>query len=79
MKLDELRQCLIDCCNDITFHVDGLASGIMPEVANYVPTYYVWYGNKTQDFHTVDELLHAPFFGGKALKDIAETLDIFIS
>lgn len=79
MKLDELRQCLLDCCNDITFPVDGVASGIAPEVANFVPTYHVWYGNNVQDFHTADEVLNTPFFGGKALKDIVGTLDVFVS
>ena len=79
MKLDDLKQCLTDCCNDISFPVDGLPSGVWPEVADYIPTYHVWYGDEMRDFATVDEVLNTPFFGGKALKDIDEDLDIFVS
>ena len=56
MKLDDLKQCLTDCCNDISFPVDGLPSGVWPEVADYIPTYHVWYGDEMRDFATVDEV-----------------------
>lgn len=79
MKLNELKELLDDCCNDFSFVVDGKTSGIIPEVSNYKKTYHVWYGSQIADFHELMDVLSFPFFGGKTLSSLCESLDFQIS
>lgn len=75
----ELRQIILDCCNDITFVCDGKPSGITSTVSNYIPTFMVWYGNDGKAYSDVDELMNDHFFGGASLNELCETIDFWIS
>lgn len=79
MSLKKLIDILNDCCNDIAFSFGGKQSGVMPEVANHKKTYHVWYGEKTKDYLSVDELVNDRFFDGKSIKEIFNELDIIVS
>ena len=79
MTQNELMALLDDCCHDFAFSVDGKACGIMPEVINYQKTYHAWCGTATKDFSTSSDVMTAPFFNGKALNDLCDSLNIQIS
>ena len=79
MNLNELSTLLDDCCNDFSFVVDNKPSGIIPEVVDYKRTYHAWYGSDTKDFHNLTDVLKTPFFGGKSLDSLCESLSFQIS
>lgn len=75
MSADRLRQILIDCCNDVTFSVNGVSCGIFPSVDDSKATYSAWYGDQNKLFYDVDDLMSSDFFGGIALNDIASKIE----
>lgn len=79
MTYRELYNVIDDCCNDITFSYNGQKCGIEPEVKDYQKTFHTWYGNNYKDYMSADDALTDPFFSGKSIKDIYDTLDIWIS
>lgn len=79
MKQNELMALLDDCCHDFAFLVDGKASGIMPEVRNYQKTYHAWCGTAVKDFSTTSDVMTTPFFNGKTLNDLCDSLNIQLS
>ena len=79
MKQNELMALLDDCCHDFAFLVDGKASGIMPEVINYQKTYHAWCGAAVKRFHHNIGCDDYPFFNGKTLNDLCDSLNIQLS
>ena len=75
MKKEELKNILLECCNDVSFVHNGLLSGVTVTVQNYIPTWQVWHGNATKEYDNLDELLDDPFYSGKSLNDIIETTE----
>lgn len=71
MSYDRLRQILSDCCNDVTFSLNGIKCGIFPSVKDSKASYSVWYGDNNAIFDNLDDLLQSNFFGGMSLKAIA--------
>ena len=76
MSKADLKQIILDCCNDVVFTYGGKKSGITSEVKDYVPTFYAWHGSKTKQYKDVDELLADTFFGGKSLIDLLDKVNI---
>ena len=53
-----------------------MPSGITAEVSDYIPVFYMWYGNISKDYSDVDELINDDFFDGKTLNEIVDDIDI---
>lgn len=70
MKKDNLKQIISECCNDILFNYNGLDSGITAEVANYVPRFQAWHGEKIKEYKSVDDVINDKFYSGKSLIDL---------
>lgn len=79
MSKSELKQIILDCCNDVVFSYSGKESGITSEVKDYVPTFYAWHGSKTKEYHDVDELMTDSFFGGKSIADLIGKVDFVLA
>lgn len=79
MTRAELRQTILECCNDVLFTYDGKGSGITSEVKDYVPTFQVWHGSITKKYSDVDELMNDPFFGGKSLNELIGKIEILFA
>ncbi len=76
MSIDRLIQILSDCCNDVTFSLNGINCGIFPSVLDSKPTYSAWYGDDNKLFSSIDDLTQSDFFGGMQLKDIVAITDV---
>lgn len=74
MMRDELKRLLDDCCHDLSFTVDGKPAGVMPEVTDYKKTYHLWFGTATKDLYDPADVLSIPFFGGKSLNSLCDSL-----
>ena len=75
MTIDRLKEILSDCCNDITFIYKGIQSGITVTVHDYVPTYQVWYGNKTKEYNEIDNVVNDKFYDNKSLNELVNVVD----
>lgn len=75
MKRNELKDLLYDCCHDLSFTVDGKPAGVMPEVTNYKKIYHMWFGTATKDLYDLTDVLSVPFFGGKSLDSLCDSLN----
>lgn len=70
MNKSELRQIILDCCNDVVFTFNNKESGITSDVKNYVPTFHAWHGKETKSYSDVDVLMNDEFFSGKSITDL---------
>lgn len=66
MTIDKLKQLLIETNTHILFEYNGKECGIDPFVTHYV----LWYGDVDTDVKTLDEVVNAKIFDGKALVEI---------
>lgn len=78
MSIVELRQYIIECCNDIVFTYNNLQSGITSEVLESTPIYQAWYGDKTKEYSDVDSLILDKFFGGKSILELSNKIEFEI-
>lgn len=76
MSNDRLTQILSDCCNDVTFSLNGINCAIFPSVVDSKASYSAWYGDDNRIFNSIDDLMGSNFFGGMILKDIVASIDI---
>ena len=79
MTKAELKQVILDCCDDVLFTYNGEASGITSDVKDYVPTFHAWHGEAVKDYSDVDELLSDPFFGGRSLNDLIDKIEFTLA
>lgn len=75
MKLDNLKQIISECCNDVIFVYNGLESGVTSEVHNSVPIFQVWHGTQVREYFSVDTLISDKFFSGKSIADLIGQVD----
>ncbi|MBP3656101.1 MAG: hypothetical protein J6K32_05315 [Clostridia bacterium] len=78
MQITELRQLILDCCNDVVFTFNGKRSGISSEVQDYQPTFFVWHGADSKQYSNVDVMLQDTFFSGKSIADLIELIEFEI-
>ncbi|WP_312503955.1 hypothetical protein [Lacrimispora sp.] len=76
MKKDDLKQIIADCCNDIVFSYNNVPSGITSEVENRIPTFQAWHGEDIKEYGSIDDVMNDPFYSGKSLNDLAESIEI---
>lgn len=79
MTISELTKVISDCCNDVTFVLNGKTSGITSEVRDSIPTFQVWYGDQTKEYNDVQSLMSDNFFGGRSLKQLASSVKFTFS
>lgn len=60
--------------NDLYFIVDDMESGVSSEVLNNVFTFTMWYGTEIKNTNSIDEVLFAPFFGGKSILELTKSI-----
>lgn len=70
MNRDELKNIIMECCNDVLFSYNRKQSGITSEVKDSVPTFQVWHGSDTKEYTSVDDLMEDKFFSGKSINDL---------
>ena len=72
---NKIKKIISDCCNDVLFIYNGKKSGITSTVKNSIPTFQVWYGEKTKEYNDIDSVMSDNFFDGKSLNDLSETVN----
>ena len=70
MKSDDLKKIVDSCLNDIVFDYNGKQCGITSTVHNYIPTFQVWYGQKTKEYDNVQDVVTDKFYDDKSLLDL---------
>lgn len=76
-NLDELKKALtVEFC-DIEFSFRGKSCGVESVVTDGHATYDIWCGEELKTYDDADNLLDAPLFDGKSLRQIAEQIDFF--
>lgn len=71
---ERIQKIISDCCNDVFFIYNGKKSGITSTVKNSIPTFQVWYGEKTKEYKDIDSVMSDNFFDGKSLNELLETV-----
>ena len=79
MNIADLKNIILDCCNDVIFTYNGKKSGVTAEVSDSVPTFQVWHGSDMKDYDDVDVLLSDKFFSGKSINDLVEKINFTIA
>lgn len=75
MSKTELKNIISECCNDVLFSYNGMASGITSTVSNYKPTFQVWHGDKTKEYSDVDDVMEDSFYSGKSINDLIDKIN----
>jgi hypothetical protein len=76
VKIEDFINMVDECCNDVTFSFQGKSAGIVPEVNNYSKIFHVWYGDKTKDYLTVQDVMADQIFDGQSLRNIFDNIDV---
>lgn len=79
MNIADLKNVILDCCNDVIFTYNGKKSGVTAEVNDSVPTFQVWHGSDMKNYKDVDALLSDEFFSGKSINDLADKINFTIA
>ena len=75
VKLDELKRALtVEFC-DIEFSFHDKPCGVESVVKDGCASYDIWCGEELKTYDDADDLLDAPLFDGKSLRQIAEQID----
>ena len=74
MEKDELKNIILECCNDVLFVYNGKKSGVTSEVQDYIPTFQVWHGLDVKEYSDVDALMSDKFYSGKSIDDLLNTV-----
>lgn len=72
MTAKELKDRIESLCTHVLFDYNGKECGVYPFNAKH---FDMWYGDKFTEAHSIDEVMKAPFFEGKALQDIVDQLE----
>lgn len=75
MKLKELKDIIVECCNDVFFIYNGKNSGITSEVKNHIPTFQVWHGDSTKEYGNIDDVMNDKFYSGKSINELLTEID----
>lgn len=75
MKIEDIKQVISGCCNDVVFEYNGLKSGVTSEVYNSVPVFQAWHGENTREYVTLEGLLNDQFFSGKSILELIHEVE----
>lgn len=73
MTADKIKNRLSEMCTHMTFSFAGKDCGVDPLSHSH---FDMWFGDDTLSANSIDEVMSAPLFDGKALEDIATSIDI---
>ena len=78
MNVSDLKNVILECCNDVLFFYKGKVSGISAEVYDSIPTYQVWHGSDIREYSDIDDLMTDKFFSGKSIIELVGSVDFTI-
>lgn len=73
MTANKIKARINELCSHFTFEYKGVRCGVDPISRTH---FEIWYGDSDFVAHNIDETMTGTFFNGKALNEIAETIDI---
>ena len=73
MKAQELKKWIDSLTDDIEFSYEGTHGSICPISRAEI---YLSYGDTTYDAKSIDDAMGAPFFNGKSLNEISDTMEL---
>ena len=74
-----LKDIIARCMDDVYFSYNGKSAGISTEIADYIPTFTLWYGDDTIDLESVNDVMTCRFFDGKSLIELLDIVKIEIA
>ena len=79
MTAEYLKDIIARCADDVYFSYNGKSAGISTEIADYIPTFTLWYGDDTIDLESVNDVMTCRFFDGKSLIELLDIVKIEIA
>lgn len=73
MKAKDLKNLILSLTQDVIFEYDGAVACINPWNESKIES---GYDNKVKTYNNIDDVMNDPFYHGKSLAEIAETLNI---
>lgn len=73
MKAKELKNLILSLTQDVVFEYDGKVACINPWNESKIE---VGYDNEIKTYNNIDDVMNDPFYHGKSLVEIVETLNI---
>lgn len=73
MKAKDLKNLILSLTQDVVFEYDGTIACINPWNESRIE---VGYDDKVKTYNNIDDVMNDPFYRGKSLTEIAETLNI---
>jgi hypothetical protein len=71
---EKIREKLEEMQSHILFDYNNESCGIDPLSRSH---FDMWYGDESYTVSSIDEVMSTPVFGGKALENIADEIDIY--
>lgn len=71
MRISKVREYLENLTGQITFKYNNKNCGVDPIAQD---NFILWYGSKLATFDSIDKAMNVNFFGGKALRDIVDSV-----
>lgn len=67
---------IIDLGHDVIFFYNGNKAGICSQVENYIFSFELWYGEQIKEYKNLDleTVMTVPFFNGKSINDLIDTV-----
>lgn len=77
MRIEQFKENIVDCANEVYFTYNGKNCGLDQEIHNSIPTYEIWCGEKVKRHSDFDTLVHDTFFDGKSILDLLDITEFF--
>ena len=71
--IEDIRDRLLEFCNMFGFDYNGHSCGVDPFNKQ---SFHLCCDGKVLEVHSIEDVFTTPYFGGKALKDIVDDIDI---
>ncbi len=70
---------IIDLGHDAIFFYNGNKAGICSQVENYIFSFELWYGEQIKEYKNIDleTVMADPFFNGKSINDLIDTVGFY--
>lgn len=71
MKVEQIKDRINELCSVVTFDYNEKSCGVDPFSND---NFDMWYGKKTQNVKSIDEVMNDKFFDGKSLTEIIDKI-----
>lgn len=75
MTIDELRENVVACANEVFFEYNGKKCGVEPTVKSGVFTFEAWCGKASKTYFSFTALLNDKFFDGKTIVELLDQVE----